>query len=206
MYAKKLLSVAILAAMSMGASAATFHFTGNLTYNTDVVQVPFYLAADATNVRVWTDSFQANTTNPQGTNFDPITALWNASTGALIDQDDDNDTINPATQTYYDSGFSLATLAAGNYLFTIAAYANFAPGPNIADGFGYDGQTPILISDWSQPANSNNARGTFWSVWLDGVTGATDPNQVPEPASLALVGLGLLGLALGRGRKQKTIA
>ncbi|MBL8397071.1 MAG: PEP-CTERM sorting domain-containing protein [Candidatus Accumulibacter sp.] len=197
MHKRTLLTAALMTALSAGANAATFHFTGNIANNTDVVRTTFTLDADATNVRIWTDSFQS------GTNFDPITALWNASTGSLIAQNDDNPGIQPG-QTYYDSGIVLSSLAAGTYWFTIAAYANFAPGPNYSDGFGYDGQSPIAIAAWCQPASNNclNQKGTEWSLWLDGVSSATDPNQtVPEPTALALVGLGLAGLASLRHRK-----
>jgi len=196
---KKLITVAILAALASHANAALFHFTGNITYNTDVVQINFNLNQDATNVRVWTDSFQS------GVNFDPITALWNRTTGALIRQDDDNPSVNPATQTYYDSGFTLASLAAGQYAFTIAAYNNWA-GASLSDPFSFTANsvTPVRIEDWCQPASSNcsNQKGTFWSVWLDGVDNAVNPdNNVPEPGTLALAALGLLGFGL-RGLKS----
>ncbi|PKO88349.1 MAG: PEP-CTERM sorting domain-containing protein [Betaproteobacteria bacterium HGW-Betaproteobacteria-10] len=198
---KKLIAIAALAALTGQAQAALFHFTGNITYNTDVVQINFNLANPAANVRVWTDSFQS------GINFDPITALWNGDTGALIAQNDDNASVNSATQTYYDSGFALTNLGAGNYAFTVAAYANFA-GNNLSDPFNYAGNTPIAIGDWCQPASNNcsDQKGTFWSVWLDGVDNASNPNDpgnnVPEPGSLALAALGLMSLASLR-RKTK---
>jgi hypothetical protein len=194
--AKKIL-VAALAVASTAASAATFHFTGNIANHNDVIQTTFTLDAAATNVRVWTDSFQ------NATNFDPITALWNATTGELISQNDDNPNVNPGTQTYWDSGFNIASLDAGTYYFTVATYNNFANGSNIADGFLYDNQAPIALSNWCQPANHCNM-GTYWSVWLDGVSSAVNPdnNQVPEPATLGLAALGLAGLALSRKRKN----
>jgi len=147
----------------------------------------FSPASDATNVRVWTDSFQS------GTNFDPITALWMGN-GTLIAQNDDNPFINPSTQTYWDSGFSLPSLVMGNYIFTIASYANFANGTTLAQGFSYDNATPIPIEQhWNQrPGN--------WSVWFDGVDSVTPPS-VPEPASLALLGIGLAGLGFARRRR-----
>jgi hypothetical protein len=164
---------------AVGAQANTFNFTGDIAYNTDVVYFNFSLANDATNVRVWTDSFQ------NGANFDPITALW-TGTGNLIAQNDDNQTVNPSTQTYWDSGFTLATLAAGNYQFTVAAYANFANGTTLADGFSYDGQTPVPITQWWA-----NAPG-YYSVWFDGVDQAA--SNVPIPGAVWLLGSGLFAM------------
>jgi len=169
------------------AKAATINFTGNIDYHTDVVYFYFTLLADATNVRVWTDSYM------DGANFDPITALW-TSTGDLIDENDDNSSVNPATQTIWDSGFTLPFLAAGDYIFTVTTFDNFAQGSTLADGFLYDGATPIPIEDfWVQAPG-------YYSVWFDGVDSASHP--VPEPASMTLLGMGMAGLVVRRMRKR----
>ena len=188
---KKLFLAAAIAAMATQAQAALFHFTGNLTYHNDVARIDFNVAQDATNVRVWTDSFMS------GQNFDPITALWKAD-GTKIEENDDDSSINPQTQTRWDSGFSLPTLAAGNYIFTLAAYNNFA-NATLANGFQLDDQSPTLMANWDQPANGRG-KGGYWSVWLDGVDTASNQNNVPEPASLALAGVALLGLVATRRR------
>lgn len=187
--------------------AASFTFSGNIANHNDIVRVDFTLANDATNVRVWTDSFLATgpTQNGPGTNFDPVTALWNTNTGELLDENDDDDSIDPS-QTYFDSGFSLATLAAGNYFFTVAAYPNEANGDNISEGFEADDEEPIPIANFDQPANEGNLRGTFWRINLDGVDGAVgpidpNPSEVPVPGAVWLFGSALLGFA-GFGRKK----
>ncbi len=85
---------------------------------------------------------------------------------------DDDASIIPGTQTIYDSGFT------------------------------FDGQAPIALADWNQPANGRDMRSS-WSVWPDGVDPASnpdDPVDVPEPGTAALFGLGQLGLGLQRQR------
>ncbi len=194
---KLVVSFLLVFLVSSYANAADFTFDGNITYHNDVVRIDFTLNDDATDVKVWTDSFM------DATNFDPITALWNAATGELLMQNDDNDGIAPG-QTYYDSGFALPTLAAGDYFFTVATYPNFALGSNIADGFTYDGVTPILLSDWDQPASHFNM-GTYWRVNLEGVDSAAGPSPVPLPGAVWLLGSGLLGV-FGMSKRKKLAA
>lgn len=193
----RLSTLAMLAALGAGsAQAAEFTFSGNIAYHNDVIQIPFSLDADASDVKVWTDSYL------DGVNFDPITAVWSETdTGwSLVGQNDDNNSI-ASDQTRFDSGLTFSSLVAGNYLFTIATYNNFAVGNTLAQGFSFDSQTPIALADWCQPASQCNM-GTSWQVHLSGVDGATAP--VPEPGTYAmfLAGLGIMG-AVARRKKQQ---
>ncbi len=174
------------------ANAATFTFDGDITYHNDIVQIGFTLNDDAYDVRVWTDSYL------WGTNFDPITALWNASDNSLIQENDDNESIG-AGQTSWDSGFWLTFLSAGDYFFTVQKYGNPAAGNNLSDGFQRDADTPILVGT-----------GTYWRVNLDGVDSATQhsatqPSAVPVPAAVWLFGTALVGL-VGFGKRKSKVA
>lgn len=190
------LALALTAAVS--AHAAQFDFSGNIATHKDIVQIGFSLTSNASNVKVWTDSYL------NGVNFDPITAVWsqNGSDWLRIGQNDDNAGI-ASGQTRYDSGLTFASLTAGNYLFTIATYNNFANGMNLSQGFNFDSQTAIPLSQWTQPASHANM-GTTYSVHLSGVDVAA---PVPEPETFAMLmaGLGVLG-AVARRKNRKTAA
>ncbi|MBK7005761.1 MAG: PEP-CTERM sorting domain-containing protein [Burkholderiales bacterium] len=199
---KKLLTASVFAVLGLTqAHAADFDFSGNIAMHNDVVSIDFSLASDATDVKVWTDSFQ------NAVNFDPITAVWvqSGSNWNLVGQNDDNASI-AAGQTYYDSGLTFASLAAGTYRFTIATFNNFANGTSLSQGFQYDNQAPIALADWDQPANHTNM-GSFYSVHLTGVDSAINTTPVPEPETYALMlaGLGLMG-AVARRRNKKSAA
>lgn len=186
-----LLAGALLAA-SATTHAATFDFNGTIATHKDVIQIGFTLTQDATDVKVWTDSFKG------GLNFDPITAVW--KDGLNIGQNDDNGNIAPG-QTVYDSGLTFSSLSAGNYLFTIATYNNWANGPHLSDGFNFDHDVAIPLETWCEPANGCGM-GHNWSVHLSGVDGATPP-PVPEPFTYAMLalGLGVMGAMARRNRQ-----
>jgi hypothetical protein len=185
----------LLALSSAASQAATFDFTGSISTQKDIITVPFTLNADTFNVSVWTDSYK------DGLNFDPITAVWQqtGSTWSLVGENDDNSSIKPDL-TRFDSGIYFNQLSAGSYLFTIAAYNNFANGSELSQGFKFDNETPVALADWDQPA-SHRGMGSVFSVHLEGVDQATAP--VPEPETYALMGVGLLGLFASR-RRNKT--
>ena len=181
--------------LATSAQAAQFDFGGNIANHNDVIQISFSLASDATDVKVWTDSYL------DGVNFDPITAVWSqaGSSWNLVGQNDDNPNLVPGL-TKFDSGLSFGSLAAGNYLFTIATYNNWANGTTLAQGFNFDNQAPIPLAIWDQPASTVNM-GTRYSVHLSGVDVAA-PVPEPETYAMLLAGLGVLGWARRRQAKQ----
>lgn len=185
-------------ALSAGAQAADFNFSGQMVYNNDVVQVDFNLAA-AADVRLWTDSWQG------GLNFDPQIALFGAGT-QLLTQNDDDDSLAPG-QGFFDAGLALTQtggtqLAAGHYRLTLTASANDPVGPMLANGFTLGGQPPVLISAWNQPGyniNANDQKGGVWQLHLTGVDQAA---VVPEPTTSALLLAGLLCVGFLATRRQ----
>jgi hypothetical protein len=199
---KKLLTcLAIL--VTTNAHADLFHFDGAILKHNDVAKVFFTSSKNYTNVKIWTDSFK------NGTNFDPITTIWRKSgtDWSLLAHEDDRSNVAKG-QTHYDSGFTFASLAAGEYLLTIAAYANRPIGINdnksgerpdifFSQGFLYGKDTPIALSDWHQHGN-NLGMGKNWSLNIEGTVA-----PIPEPETYALMGLGLVGLMAARRRRMK---
>ena len=96
----RLTLVALALSSSIGTvAAADFTFNGNIQNHNDVIRINFTLTHDATNVKVWTDSFNS------GANFDPITAVWQLPSGNKVGENDDNPGVAPG-QTFWDSGLT----------------------------------------------------------------------------------------------------
>lgn len=185
------LAVPLLAAGLVGNAAASTTLTGELRFHNSLVHIDFDVAS-AGNVSMWTDSWQS------GLNVDPMLSLFGAQ-GQLLDWNDDD--AAASAERAYDAGLSL-WLAAGHYRLTLSASFNGPQGGTLAEGFAYDGETPIPVPDWNQPSydlNSNNQKGMAWRVNFDGVQQAA---VVPEPqrAALLISGLLALGLLLQRQR------
>jgi hypothetical protein len=161
--------------------AATFHLTGEWAAHNEVVILPFTLDADA-DVRIWTDSFL------DGRGVDPLLALWNAD-GGLIDWNDDDATLAPATQTQGDAGLFFTPLAAGDYVLSLTGLGNIPWGSALSDGFAYDLDAP----------DRTFGASPGWSVWLS-APGLT-VSDVPEPPTPALFAAGLLLMLAGKRRQ-----
>src|SRR5215813_13417684 len=120
------------------AHADNFSFTGNFTQDDNVQLFNFTVGALST-VTLRTVSY-AGGTNSAGTvisrgGFDPILALFNATTGALFGQNDDGTGVpTDITGVAFDTLLT-TSLAAGNYTVAVMQFDNFAVGPNLSNGF-----------------------------------------------------------------------
>jgi len=183
------LALATLSALPLAAQAADLTFSGQAMNHNDKIVIDFQVAAGST-VSLWTDSWQS------GLNFDP--QLYVARGGVIVDHNDDNEiaSLASAGAGYYDAGMQFTATAPGSYRLVLNAASNDARGTTLAQGFAYDGSTPIKLADWNQPSydvNANDQKGGFWRVNLSGVTQAS---VVPEPGRTGLMWAGLLSMAL----------
>lgn len=189
---------AVLAALALAApaNALNFSFTGTFTDPDEEQFFNFSVGASST-VTFLTYSY-AGGTNAAGQvigdgGFDPILAVFD-DLGDLIDQNDDGTCSQVGTDATtgqcYDTYLELV-LGAGDYSVAVMTYANFALGPNVSDGFIGGGDFTDATGD---------PRSTFWAFDILNVAQA-DQVVVPEPAALALFGLGALGLGVLRRRR-----
>ncbi|MEW6760203.1 MAG: DVUA0089 family protein [Pseudomonadota bacterium] len=202
---KKLVALALFGLASL-AQADNISFTGNFTYDNDVQRFNFTLAeASTVTLRSWSYAGGVNAAGQtiQRGGFDPILALFSAD-GLRIDEQDDADCpLVPAdevTNACYDVNFT-RELAAGNYIVTIQQYDNFARG-DLADGFDYDGVAYRNFRDGFVDA-ADDKRDGHWAFDILNVNSAEIPDEVPEPASMAILAAGVAGMGLARRRKAK---
>lgn len=192
---KKIHAVVLAIGLVTGnANATDFSFTGNFEDDNEVQEFHFTVAEAASDVTLRTLSY-AGGTNAAGAEiarggFDPIVALFDGSTGNLIDQDDDGSVIvdpDPASGRSWDS-FLMRNLSAGDYTATVTQFGSFANGPLLADGFMGSSGTGFA------------SRDSHWALDILNVNSATigasyvSANPIPEPEryALLLAGLGLI--------------
>jgi hypothetical protein len=150
-----LLAGLVLSSLALGAQADSFD--GHIAFHNDVSYYSIQITQPNSTMLLWTDSYI------NGANFDPILNVYYKKN--RIAENDDFPGIDPANQTRYDSGLRLTNLAIGNYVVAVTAYGNFSAGATLGIGFVYDGQAPIGLDAWCQPASHCDMAKHFTLHW-----------------------------------------
>lgn len=186
---------------------------GSFVDDNDAQQFEFSIALDSI-VTIETVSYAGGDfvgspgSSTSGGGFDPILSLFDGGGLFITQQDDGSTNVDAVTGAAFDSFFQ-PNLVAGTYTLVITQFDNFflgAVGDPLSTGFEFDGPgfetftsdfgcTAGKFCDVSFPSNSRNNRFA--------INISAEALAVPEPAALAMLGFGLVGIGIAYRRRQQ---
>ena len=179
---------------NLGALLGSTVYSGNYSYRVEDTTNGGFASAISQKVTNYTD---ANIFFAWKAVLENGGHLANSSALMQIVLHDDTTNTNIITRIYNagagGGGVDTRFSSQGNLFYTSAwQIEQLAIDPSL---FGHDFTLSVLAAD-CQPA------GHTGYVYLDGFGAVAPPSDVPEPESLALLGLGLAGLVVARRRKR----
>jgi hypothetical protein len=180
------LALACLFASASAASAAVITFSGTFGVDNDVVYFR-YSIDNPGEVTVSTTSFA-------GGGFSPILTLFDSS-GVYQSQHSGYGSNSEATLVDWPS-----SIGGEEFIITLTQYDNFALGPNLSDGFTYDGQGNFTSVNSPFPGGSfllpgPEQRTAEWSIEFSSPDATLYAVQVPEPSTSSMALFGGVALA-----------
>ena len=190
------------AAMAMSGAASALSFDLNVPAGTTYGTVEITDGVGGVNVVV-------DLADPTATTYRFVDTGSHMLFGFNLNASPSNVTIvTPVSSTYFIVGGPLAQSGFGSFTNTIQCGTNCQGGNNSTSPNDY---LALFVSGVTVQNFVANAAGFFFTADLYGpnptggsVTfpvGSRGPSSVPEPGTLALLGLGLMGVGLARRRK-----
>ena len=193
---KLLTALGSVAALSMFAWSGTAGATA-VNCDVDAPNGKNYMQVDSSKVVACLDAGVGNINGNPGTD---AFLLAGGTAAGWVDAGDGGWSQSGSTGTWTIDGSLWNSYPAGT---SLAIGFKFGTGNKPDEWFVYRLAYGVTSGDWSffnlgGTGGGLSHVGLYKDECVPGTTGCRPPDEVPEPASLGLLGLGLLGLGLGR--------